>query len=382
MATVIDADTHVIESERVWDFFDEELAHRKPQLVPCADPNTGNVRNFWIIDSKLIPHPPGKGGQALATPPVDDEIRGSTAWRKRAMTDVDARLDDATDMGVDVQVVYPTLFIGFLTHDVELEVALARSYNRFMADACSRSGGRIRWVAVPPLRDLDKTMEELHFGKENGACGVLFRGVEKDRSLAEPYFFPVYEEAQRLDLPICIHTGPGSPMLTEFFDSRLSFVFPDVRLLPVMAFYDLACSKVPERFPDLRWGFIEANSSWVPYLAHFLHRRLRGRTRGVRAGILPREPAVRGVRGGRGPAVHPPAPRRGQHDHRLGLRPRRPVRGAGAGPAAARTGGRAAVGAGEGPLRQPRPPVWALGASRPSLADTLSVRRGLRHGAD
>ena len=275
MAMVIDADTHVIESERVWDFFDEELAHRKPQLVPCADPNNGNVRNFWIIDSKLVPHPPGKGGQALATPPIEDEIRNSPSWHKRAMTDVDARLIDATDMGVDMQIIYPTLFIGFLTHDVELEVALARSYNRFMADACSRSGGRMRWVAVPPLRDLDKTMEELHFGKENGACGVLFRGVEKDRSLAEPYFFPVYEEAQRLDLPICIHTGPGSPMLTEFFDSRLSFVFPDVRLLPVMAFYDLACSKVPERFPDLRWGFIEANSSWVPYLAHFLHRRLR-----------------------------------------------------------------------------------------------------------
>ena len=102
-----------------------------------------------------------------------------------------------------------------------------------------------------------------------------FQGVEKDRSLAEPYFFPIYEEAQRLDLPICIHTGPGSPVLTEFFDSRLSFVFPDVRLLPVMAFYDLACSKIPERFPDLRWGFIEANSSWIPYLVHFLHRRLR-----------------------------------------------------------------------------------------------------------
>jgi hypothetical protein len=83
------------------------------------------------------------------------------------------------------------------------------------------------------------------------------------------------EEAQRLGLSICIHTGPGSPTLTEFFDSRLSFVFPDVRLLPVMAFYDLACSKIPERFPDLRWGFIEANSSWVPYLVHFLHRRLR-----------------------------------------------------------------------------------------------------------
>ena len=273
--SVIDADTHVIESERIWDFFDAELAHRKPSLVPWSDPNDGKLRNFWIIDSKIVPHPAGKGGQALATPPIENEIRNSSSWHKRAMTDIDARLSDATEMGVDVQIIYPTLFIGFLTHDVELEVALARAYNRFMADACARSNGRMRWVVVPALRDLDRSIEEINFGKENGACGVLFRGIEKDRSLAEPYFFPIYEEAQRLDMPICIHTGPGSPTLTEFFDSRLSFVFPDVRLLPVMAFYDLACSKIPEKFPDLRWGFIEANSSWVPYLVHFLHRRLK-----------------------------------------------------------------------------------------------------------
>ena len=275
MPTIIDADTHVIESERIWDFFDEEMAHRKPTLVACPDPNNGSVRNHWVIDSKLVPHPPGKGGQALATPPLEDEIRNSPAWQKREMSDIDTRLSDATAMGVDVQVIYPTLFIAFLTHDVELEVALARSYNRFMADACSRSEGRMRWVVVPALRDLDKTIEELHYGKEHGAVGVLFRGVEKDRSLAEPYFFPIYEEAQRLGLPICIHTGPGSPILTEMFDSRLSFVFPDVRLLPVMAFYDLAANKIPERFPDLRWGFIESNSSWVPYLAHFLNRRFK-----------------------------------------------------------------------------------------------------------
>jgi hypothetical protein len=42
-----------------------------------------------------------------------------------------------------------------------------------------------------------------------------------------------------------------------------------------MAFYDLAANKVPERFPDLRWGFIESCSSWVPFLAHFLNRRFK-----------------------------------------------------------------------------------------------------------
>ena len=201
---------------------------------------------------------PGKGGQALATPPLEDEIRNSPAWQKREMSDIDTRLSDATAMGVDVQVIYPTLFIAFLTHDVELEVALARSYNRFMADACSRSEGRMRWVVVPALRDLDKTIEELHYGKEHGAVGVLFRGVEKDRSLAEPYFFPIYEEAARLDMPICIHTGTGNP--------PGSGADAGGRFNAISAFTELAMSDIPERYPELRTGWIETGASWVPFL--------------------------------------------------------------------------------------------------------------------
>lgn len=275
MAPVIDADTHVIESEAVWEFFDEELRDRKPSLVPYRDPVSRTLRTFWVIDGKLVPKPLGRGGQLLATPPLDEAQRTARAWRVRELTDLESRLQDADEMGVDVQVVFPTIFIAYLTDDVALEVALTRSYNRFMADVWSRGQGRLRWVIVPPLRDIDRTIEELHFGKAHGAVGVMFRGVEKDRSLADPYFFPVYEEASRLNLPVCVHTGPGCPALTEIVDTRFSSVFPAVRMLPVWAFYDIVANKVPERFPDLRIGFIEANSSWVPFLAHFLNRRFK-----------------------------------------------------------------------------------------------------------
>lgn len=278
MSMIVDADTHVIESEAMWEFFDEELADRKPALVPYRDPVARNLRTFWVIDGRLVPKPLGVGGQLLATPPLDEQQRTAKDWRVRELSDLESRLADADQMGVDIQVIYPTIFIAYLTDDVALEVALARSYNRFMADVWSRGRDRLRWVIVPPLRNLDRTIEELHFGKEHGAVGVMFRGVEKDRSLADPYFFPVYEEASRLDLPICVHTGPGCPALTEIVDTRLSSVFPAVRMLLVWAFYDLVANKVPERFPELRIGFIEANSSWVPFLAHFLHRRTkRGR---------------------------------------------------------------------------------------------------------
>ena len=41
-------------------------------------------------------------------------------------------------------VVYPTLFLVYLTEDVELEIALCKAYNRFMSEACSNDGNRLR----------------------------------------------------------------------------------------------------------------------------------------------------------------------------------------------------------------------------------------------
>ena len=269
MPGVIDADTHIIEPEAIWDFFDPSMEARKPVLV-----KTGST-NRWLIDGLLVPKPEGRGGQRLATPPIGEERRATRDWRVRALADLESRLEDATKMGVETQVIYPTLFIGWITNDVALEVACYRSYNRFMGDVYSRGHNRLRWVIVPPLRDLDATIEELHYGKEHGAVGVMFRGLEGDLSVAEPYFYPVYEEAQKLDLPICIHTGPGCSTLTNIVDNSIAGNFTSVRLLPVMAFHDLVTNKIPEKFPDLRIGFIETNSSWVPFLAHFLNRRFK-----------------------------------------------------------------------------------------------------------
>jgi hypothetical protein len=69
MAGVIDADTHVVESEAIWEHFDRKLAGRRPVAVVCEDPGTGQARKRWLIDGQIIPKPDGKGGHALQTPP-------------------------------------------------------------------------------------------------------------------------------------------------------------------------------------------------------------------------------------------------------------------------------------------------------------------------
>lgn len=273
---IIDADTHVIESEHVWDFFDSNLSHLRPYLVPTRDVHTGVERNRWVIDGKLVPKHDGPGGQFLATPPLGEALvagDGEIPWSWRSLSDPAGRVLDAKERGVDLQIIYPTLFIAYLTDDVELEVALSRAYNRYMSQAWSDSQRGFQWIMVLPLRSIEASLDEMRYCIKNGSVGVLFRGMEGDRSLADPYFDPIYQAASDLDLPICIHTGPGSPTLTGMMNTRYTKTFGHNRLPPLIAFHDLVACRVPERFPSLRFGFLEATASWVPFLLHF-HRRV------------------------------------------------------------------------------------------------------------
>ena len=272
MPGIVDADCHVIESPAVWEYFDEALAPRRPSLVVCPDPNTGRSRHRWLIDGKLFPKPDGKGSVGLACPPLSEKEAAEGDWACKTLVDPATRLTHASRMGVETQVIYPTTFLAYLTDDPQLDVALAHAYNRYMADVWSKGENQLRWVAVPPLHSIDATIEELNFAKQHGAVGVFFRGMEGERSLGDPYFYPVYQEASRLDLPICVHTGAGNPTLMEACDTRYTAFFSHIRLLPLMAFHDLVNTKVPERFPDLRFGFVESCASWVPFLIHFLNR--------------------------------------------------------------------------------------------------------------
>jgi predicted TIM-barrel fold metal-dependent hydrolase len=42
------------------------------------------------------------------------------------------------------------------------------------------------------------------------------------------------------------------------------------------AFHTLILSKLPDRFPQLRWGFVETGASWLPYIMHDLGARNMG----------------------------------------------------------------------------------------------------------
>ena len=104
---------------------------------------------------------------------------------------------------------------------------------------------------------------------------VSLRPFEDDRHLVDPYFYPIYEEATRLNMTLAIHISNGSPRLVDQFKPRYDKMggFAQFRIPTVITCLSLMMSDLPKLFPQLRWAFVEASAQWVPWVVKEATRR-------------------------------------------------------------------------------------------------------------
>lgn len=252
---VIDADSHVDESEATWAYLQPGEEQYRPQTVeitPTGNERRGYTRWWQVGDQKRIRR-------------IRDDARTGTSVEARELHDVSARLRQMDAMGVDYHVIYPTLFIAYVTSDPATQAALCRSYNRWMADKSAESGGRLRWPVVVPTLDVKAAIDEMRWAKDKGACGLFKLTQEENRRITDEYFFPLYEEASALDYAICMHTGSGNPPrgAGDGADAGAGTLGGYAMM---DAFFSVVFTGLAQKFPQLRWGFIEAGSSWIPYV--------------------------------------------------------------------------------------------------------------------
>lgn len=269
---VVDADGHVEESPSMFRLLEPEFQPRRP-LAMAFDNDTAYApyNAVWLIDGKVYPKMIGKGGVTLGTPTIMERAKLKPASiPAQELTDVPDRLRDLDKAGIDTQVVYPTLFLTTTTEDVRVEAAFYRAYNSFLGEACAQSGGRIRFAALAPVRDLDESAREMRRAKELGAVSVFTCGTPWGMNHGDPALHRLYAAAAALDLAVCIHFGWGNPAYTDVFEAGQSF---NSALLPVlMGTRSLLASGVLERIPNLRVAFLEAGSLWLPWLLHQIGR--------------------------------------------------------------------------------------------------------------
>lgn len=263
---VIDADGHVEESEAIFKLLEPEWQPRRPLPLTFSADTVYNTRNaVWLIDSRVYPRWIGKDTVQFSTPTTMERAKQKpVAVGAQELTDVAARLRDLDRLKIDIQVVYPTMFLATTTDDIEFEAALFRAYNTFMGGVFKQSGGRIRFSALVSTRDSRLAAEEARRAKELGAASVFLLGFAWNNALGDRPMWPLYEEAAALDLPVCIHFGWGNPAFTALFDLANNFNSGAIPVL--MAFFSVMTSGVMEQLPRLRFAFLEAGSMWLPYL--------------------------------------------------------------------------------------------------------------------
>jgi predicted TIM-barrel fold metal-dependent hydrolase len=262
----IDSDAHVVECEKTFEYIDPEYFDLKPRVmvqkttdVVQKDNEGFAQKEFWVIDGRIQPK--------------EGNIGHNTTKESREMADVKVRLDHMDELNIDVQVLYPTVFLRAWTQDPSVEYALCKSYNRWLADIWKSAPDRLKWVVMPPLTNIEKSIEEMEFAKANGAVGVFLRGLECERRLDNPYFFPIYKKAEELDLPMCFHSGNNSFMVRDIYASEAGF--GRSKLPVVSAFHSLLMAGIPAKFPKLRWGFVEVSAQWIPYALNDLSIRMK-----------------------------------------------------------------------------------------------------------
>ena len=164
---VVDADTHVDESEATWQELEGgPYAGHIPATVTVAAHEAKRMglssvnSRCWVVEGRL---------QNRA---VRDEVNHPPRAR-RELDDVPGRLAQMDQMGVDVQVIFPTFFIRYSTTNGEAEWALTTTYNRWLAGKCAETNGRLRWAAVLPWLQPEKAAEELRWPKLTAPAASL-----------------------------------------------------------------------------------------------------------------------------------------------------------------------------------------------------------------
>jgi predicted TIM-barrel fold metal-dependent hydrolase len=265
----IDIDSHVIEDEHTWDYLSVDEQEFRPRIAHLDAPATNGLpgeisksvphAKIWLVGDTWSPYFREDGNQR-GNANVYDE--GTTTLANPAI-----RVADLDALGIDAQLLISSFWLGAEIDHPLAEVALSRAYNRWMADSVAKYKDRLPWTIRVPMHNVEAAATELKFGKENGGATVLFRGIEHGYHLSDPYFRPIFEAAQDLDLAIAVHLADPIRNLRNIPIGRL-FTQPSAYLsnlhLLMAGFHAVIATDLPKRFPRLRWGFVEGGASWVP----------------------------------------------------------------------------------------------------------------------
>jgi predicted TIM-barrel fold metal-dependent hydrolase len=171
---------------------------------------------------------------------------------------------------------------AFLTHQTDLTIngipntdyafELAKAVNKWVLEEWIPEDERFLGSLFVAMEEPEKSAEMIREMGDHPRFGqVLIQSVGGRNPFGQEYYWPVYEAAEEMGLPIGVHvssTGTGTMYpATAAGHPRTSIEWSTVVPAVYMGLLaSLVTEGVLEKYPDLGFNFIEGGYMWVPQL--------------------------------------------------------------------------------------------------------------------
>jgi predicted TIM-barrel fold metal-dependent hydrolase len=190
-------------------------------------------------------------------------------------------------MHVDQAVLFPDHLLSLaMVRDPAFATALARAYNRWLHERWLTEERSLRGALVIAPQNPEAGAQDIcrHAGEREFACVYLPASGLKIL-YGDEIYDPVYRAAADAGLPVVIHSVeavyPAFPFQLEQFRTSMAVHALAHPLSMVANLVSMLETAVPVRFPELKIGFMEAGTGWVPFIANRLDKEYVERRREV-----------------------------------------------------------------------------------------------------
>ena len=167
-------------------------------------------------------------GEQPALPPEQAEAMKflmSRAFPGPELLDFEKRVEYMDRNGIDVQVLSVTTPVSDNVPAADA-IRIIREANDITKKHMEEHPGRFEGFAALPMIDPEASAKELErCVKDLGFCGAMIAGRSRGRFYNEKEFFPVFEKAEELDVPIYFHPAliPMEIQQTYYMSDAYSF---------------------------------------------------------------------------------------------------------------------------------------------------------------
>lgn len=177
--------------------------------------------HYW--DSDLVALFPGREGKRIS------EVE------KRLLDLGELRLREMDEAGIDVQVLSHGA-PGTQKMDPETAVRMTQQTNDRLHTFIKTNPKRFAALGILPTPNPAAAAEELErVVTRLGFKGAMIHGLTNGRFIDDPQFWPIFERAQALDVPIYIHPSLPSPAVAAAYYNDYVAQFPEI-LGPALGF--------------------------------------------------------------------------------------------------------------------------------------------------